>query len=422
MPHRLDPAAPDLCGLVRPGDHVLWGQAAGEPPSLVEALVAQRRALGPFSVFLGTGLGRALRPEHADRIRMRGLGGLGTARVLASAGALEVLPLHGGQVGRLLGSGRVRCDVALLMLSPAGPDGGAHSLGCAVDYMDAAIAAARTVIAEVSPRVPFTFGHDAIPASRLDAVLETDRAPFGMPQPRIGAAGRAIAARVAALVEDGSTLQTGLGELPEAILEGLGSHRDLGLHSGIFGDAAMRLVESGALTNARKPIDTGRSVATTLVGSERLYAFAHRNAEVLVRPSGYTHADAVLARLPRFVAVNSAVEVDLTGQVNAEQAGGAIVGGIGGQADFARAASRSPGGCSIIALPATATGGVSRIVARLSGPVTTPRADVDVVVTEHGAADLRGRTLAERRLRLIAVAAPGAREGLERATREGGSD
>jgi acetyl-CoA hydrolase len=122
------------------------------------------------------------------------------------------------------------------------------------------------------------------------------------------------------------------------------------------------------------------------------------------------------------VAVNSAVEVDLTGQVNAEQAGGAIVGGIGGQADFARAASRSPGGCSIIALPATATGGASRIVARLSGPVTTPRADVDVVVTEHGAADLRGRTLAERRLRLIAVAAPGAREGLERATREGESD
>lgn len=418
MPRRLDPAAPDLSGLVRPGDHVLWGQAAGEPPSLVEALVVQRRALGPLSVFLGTGLGRALRPEHADRIRMRGLGGLGTARALASAGALEVLPLHGGQVGRLLASGRMRCDVVLLMLGPAGPDG-THSLGCAVDYLDAAVAAARTVVAEVSPRVPFTFGHHAIPASRLNAVLETDRAPFGAPPPRIGAAGRAIAAHVAALVEDGSTIQTGLGELPEAILDGLGSHRDLGLHSGILGDAAMRLMQRGALTNARKPIDTGRSVSTTLVGSEGLYAFAHRNAEVLLRPSGYTHADAVLARLPRFVALNSAVEVDLTGQVNAEQAGGAVVGGIGGQADFARAASRSPGGCSVIALPATASSGASRIVSRLSGPVTTPRADVDVVVTEHGAADLRGCTLSERRRRLAAIAPAEAREGLERAASGG---
>lgn len=417
MTLRLDPAAPDLSGLIRPGDHVLWGQVAGEPPALVEALVEQRAALGPFSVFLGTGLGHALRPEHADHIRMSGLGGLGTMRALASAGVLEVLPLHGGQVGRLIAEGRIRCDVALLMLSPAGPEG-THSLGCTVDYMDAAVAAARTVIAEVSPRVPFTFGHDALPAARLDAVLETDRPLFGARPPKIGAAGRAIATHVADLVLDGSTLQTGLGELPEAILEGLGGHRDLGLHSGILGDAAMALIQRGVLTNARKPIDTGRSVTTTLVGSESLYAFAHRNPDILLRPSGYTHADAVLARIPRLVAINSAVEVDLTGQVNAEQAGRAIVGGIGGQADFARAASRSPGGCSIIVLPATASGGASRIVARLSGPVTTPRADVDVVVTEHGAADLRGGTLGERRRRLIAIAAPEAREALERAVKE----
>lgn len=416
---RLDPAAPDLAGLVRPGDQLLWGQVTGEPPSLVEALVAQRAALGPLSVFLGTGLGATLRPEHADHIRMQGIGGLGTTRALANAGVLEVLPLHGGQVGRLLDAGRIRCDVVFLLLSPAGPEG-SHSLGCAVDYMEAAIRVARTVIAEVSPRVPFTFGHDTIPASRLDAVLETDRAPYGAPPPRIGDAGRAIAGHVAALVADGSTIQTGLGELPEAILEGLGGHRDLGLHSGILGDAGMRLIERGVLTNARKPIDAGCSVTTTLIGSERLYAFAHRNPAVLLRPCSYTHADAVLGQLPDFVAVNTALEVDLTGQVNAEQAGRTILGGIGGQADFARAASRSPGGCSIIALPATASSGASRIVARLSGPVTTPRADVDVVVTEHGSADLRGCGLTERRRRLIAIAAPAAREGLERAARAEG--
>lgn len=420
MPRRLDPAAPDLSGLVRPGDHILWGQVTGEPPSLVEALVAQRAALGPLSVFLGTGLGHTLQPEHADHIRMQGLGGLGTTRALANAGALEVLPLHGGQIGRLLDAGRIRCDVVFLMLSPAGPEG-THSLGCAVDYMEAAIRAARTVIAEVSPRVPFTFGHDAIPASRLDAVLETDRAPFGAPPPRIGDAGRAIARHVAALVADGSTIQAGLGELPEAILNALDGHRDLGLHSGILGDAGMQLIERGVLTNARKPIDAGCSVTTTLIGSETLYAFAHRNPAVLLRPCGYTHADAVLGQLPNFVAVNTALEVDLTGQVNAEQAGRTILGGIGGQADFARAASRSPGGCSIIALPATASSGASRIVAGLSGPVTTPRADVDIVVTEHGSADLRGCGLTERHRRLIAIAAPKAREGLERAAREEGA-
>lgn len=418
---RLDPALPDLRGLIRPGDQILWGQVAGEPPSLVEALVAQRAALGGVSVFLGAGLATTLRPEHADHIAMCGLGGLGTNRALASAGVLEVMPLHGGQVGRMVAAGRIRCDVAFLMLGPAGPDGG-HSMGCTVDYMDAAVTSARTVIAEVSPRVPYTLGHATIPASRLDAILESDRAPLGARPPRIGDVGRRIAAHVAALIEDGSTVQTGLGELPEAILDGLAQHRDLGLHSGIFGDAAMRLVQAGVLTNARKPIDTGISVATTLVGTEALYAFAHRNPAVQLRGCGYTHADAVLAQLPRLVAVNAAAEVDLTGQVNAEQVGRAIIGGIGGQADFARGASRSPGGCSIIALPAATSGAAGRIVARLSGPVTTPRADVDVVVTEHGAADLRGCGLAGRRRRLIAIAAPEAREALERATGEEGTE
>ncbi|MCK8785929.1 4-hydroxybutyrate CoA-transferase [Roseomonas sp. NAR14] len=416
---RLDPAAPALRGLIRPGDRILWGQAAGEPPTLVEALVDQRAALGGVSVLLGTGLAATLRPEHADHIAMQGIGGLGTTRALANAGVLDILPLHGGQVGRMLAEGRLRCDVALLMLPPAGPDG-AHSLGCTVDYMDMAVAQARTVIAEVSPRVPCTLGHAAIPAARLDAVLETDRAPLGTRPPRIGEAGRRIAAHVAALVADSSTIQVGLGELPEAILDGFAAHRDLGLHSGIFGDAAMRLLRAGVLTNARKPIDAGVSVATTAVGTAALYDFVHRNPAVALRPCGYTHADAVLARLPRLVAINAAAEVDLTGQVNAEQAGRAVVGGIGGQADFARAASRSPGGCSVIALPALASTGGTRIVHRLSGPVTTPRADVDVVVTEHGAADLRGCGLAERRRRLIGIAAPECREALERAVREEG--
>ena len=407
----------DLARYIRPGDHILWGQVTGEPPSLVEALVEQRAALGGVSVFLGTGLARVLRPTHADHIAMRGLGGLGTFRALASAGVLEVLPVHGGQVHRMIVAGQIRCDVALLLLPPA-DDAGTHSLGACVDYMDAAVARARTVIAEVSPQVPDTGGHARIPAARLDAVLHSTRAPHLLPRAEPNATERAIGAHIAALIPDGATIQTGLGALPEAVLAALAGHRDLGLHSGILGDGAMALMRAGTLTNARKPLAPGVSVTTTLVGSAELHRFAHRNPAVALKPSSHTHNEVVLAQLPRLFAINAAAEVDLTGQVNAERIGANVIGGVGGQADFARAAARSAGGASIIALPATASDGASRIVARLSGPVTTPRSDVDFVVTEHGVADLRGASEHERARRIIAIAAPAARESLERALKE----
>jgi acetyl-CoA hydrolase len=402
----------DLTAFIRPGDHILWGQVTGEPPSLVQALVEQRAFLGGVTVFLGTGLARVLRPEHADHIAMRGLGGLGTFRALASAGVLEVVPIHGGQVHRVIAERRIRCDVALLMLPPADA-AGTHSFGPCLDYMDAAIGRARTVIAEISPEVPDTGGHARIPASRLDAVLHSMRSPHLLPRAEPSALERAIGAHIAALIPDGATIQTGLGALPEAVLAALAGHRDLGLHSGILGDGAMALMQSGALTNSRKPMDAGVSVTTTLVGSAALHRFAHRNPAVALKPSSHTHNEVVLAQFPSLFAINAAAEVDLTGQVNAERIGRTIIGGVGGQADFARAAARSPGGASIIALPATASDGASRIVARLSGPVTTPRADVDIIVTEHGVADLRGASERERARRIRAIAAPAARESLK---------
>lgn len=407
----------DLTRHIRPGDHILWGQVTGEPPSLVEALVEQRASLGRVTVFLGTGLARTLRPAHADHIAMRGLGGLGTFRALASAGVLEVLPIHGGQVHRMIANGQIRCDVALLLLPPADA-AGTHSLGTCVDYMDAAVARARTVIAEISPEVPDTGGHARIPTARLDAVLHSERPPHLLPRAEPNAVERTIGAHIAALIPDGATLQTGLGALPEAVLAALAGHRDLGLHSGILGDGAMALMQAGALTNACKPVDAGVSVTTTLVGSAEMHRFAHRNAAVALKPSSYTHNEVVLAQFPRLFALNAAAELDLTGQVNAERIGTNVIGGVGGQADFARAAARSAGGASIIALPATASDGSSRIVARLSGPVTTPRSDVDLVVTEHGVADLRGASERERALRIIAIAAPAAREALERHLKE----
>lgn len=402
----------DLTGHIRAGDHILWGQVTGEPPTLVEALVEQRASLGGVSVFLGTGLARVLRPEHADHIAMRGLGGLGTFRALASTGVLEVVPMHGGQVHRMIATGQIRCDVALLLLPPADA-AGTHSMGPCVDYMDAAVAQARTVIAEISPHVPDTQGHARIPAARLAVVLQSERTPHLLPRAEPNAVERAIGGHIASLIPDAATIQTGLGALPEAVLAALAGHRDLGLHSGILGDGAMALMLSGVITNARKPLDPGVSVTTTLVGSAELHRFAHRNPAVALKPSSYTHHEVVLAQLPGLFAINAAAEVDLTGQVNAERIGANIIGGVGGQADFARAAARSPGGASIIALPATASDGASRIVARLSGPVTTPRSDVDFVVTEHGVADLRGASERERARRIIAIAAPALREGLK---------
>jgi acyl-CoA hydrolase len=205
----------------------------------------------------------------------------------------------------------------------------------------------------------------------------------------------------------------GVGSIPDAILQSLGDRRDLGVHSGMVTDALVDLVETGVVTNARKPIDPGVSITGILVGTERLYRFAHMNHALGIRDALYTHGDAALIQLPNLVSINSAMEVDLTGQVGAEHTASEYIGGIGGQSDYIRAGQRAPQGHAILALPATARG-QSRIVARLSGSVTTPRSDVDVVVTEYGAAELRAQSLRERARRLIAIAHPDHREALER--------
>ena len=222
---------------------------------------------------------------------------------------------------------------------------------------------------------------------------------------------------MARLIPDGATLQVGLGALPDAVLAALAGKRDLGYHSGIIGDRVADLVEAGVFSNRRKPVDTGLGVTGGLLGTGRVYRWAHRNERLRLRSSRYTHDVAVLGAIPSLYGINSALEVDLTGQVNAEIAGGRHIGLIGGQTDFLRGCARSPGGAGIVVLESTARGGtVSRIVERLSGGVvTTPRSDVGLVVTEHGCADLRGRTVSERARALTAIAHPDFRPGLEAA-------
>ena len=405
----------DLAAIIRPGDRIVWGQACGEPTTLVEALGEQAVGLGGVSAFAGSSFSGLLTPAFAEHVALSSMGAIGALRSVAKAGRLGIVPCHVGQIGSMIEAGLIGCDVAFVQVSPADGDGN-HSYGLIADYVQQAVAAGRIVIAEINDQVPFTFGDATLPTDRIDVAVPVSRPPVEVAPARIGATEQAIAGHVAAYVGDGCVLQIGIGAVPDALMQLLGDRRDLGIHSGMIGDALVDLVEAGVITNAAKIADRGVSITGALIGTQRLYQFADRNPAVGLRSSSYTHADAVLTAIPRLVTINSAIEVDLTGQVNAEQAGAAYLGGTGGQVDYVRAGSRSPGGRSIIALPATAgDGSVSRIVPALAGPVTTARSEVDIIVTEYGAAELKGQTLAERARRLVAIAAPAHRAALDEA-------
>ena len=409
-----DAAGLDLSLYLRRGDRIVFGQACGEPVALVEALIAQGRDIGGLSAFIATSFSGAFTPESADSFALSSMGAIGTLRSMTKAGKLSVIPIHVSQVGPMITAGVIGCDVAMIQVSPADADGN-HSCGLISDYVRAAVDKARVVIAEVNAAVPFTPG-EMIPSSAIDVAVHVSRPPVAVSPALISATDEAIARHCAAYIGDGSVIQTGVGAVPDAILRLLGDRKDLGVHSGMLGDGLADLAQAGVLTNARKEIDTGVSINGALIGTQRLYDWADRNPAIRMCATSYTHDAAVLSRLSRLVTINSALEVDLTGQVNAEQSGAAYLGGTGGQVDFVRAGSRSPGGRSIIALSATAKGGtISKIVPTLSGPVTTARSDVDVIVTEYGAAELKGQALAERTRRLIAIAHPDSREDLDRA-------
>ncbi len=397
----------DLRGLLRPGDTVLIGQGTAEPRALVEALIAQRHELAPLRVFVGASFTGLFEPAHADALEFIGCGGIGRTAALTRAGVISILPIHVGALPALIAEGRLRVDAAFIQVSEPNSQG-QHSLGLVADYLQAAIATARVTVAEVNPHVPFTFGETLVAGSQLTATVRDERPLITTGQRAPLPEDDAIGRLVASIIPDGATLQFGIGGTPDAVLSHLGARRDLGVHSGLISDAILDLIEAGVLTNARKEIDRGISVTGALFGTERLYRWADQNPALELRSLGYTHSSRVLSALGALYAINSAVEVDLTGQINGELAAGQYVGTVGGQGAFARAAIFSPTGRSIVALPSTARGGeVSRIVHQLTGGITsTPRADADLVVTEHGIADLRGATLRQRTERLIAIAHP----------------
>jgi acetyl-CoA hydrolase len=271
------------------------------------------------------------------------------------------------------------------------------------------------VIAEVNDQVPDVGCDPRLSRGEIDVIVHTSRAPAEYPAAPARPAEAAVAAHIAGLVPDGATIQLGLGSMPSAVARRLRGHRDLGIHSGMITDAVAELIEAGVVTGARKTVDRGLAVTGFLMGTRTLITRAAADRTIQLRDTRYTHDQAVLAAQHALVAINSATEVDLTGQANLETAAGRYVGAVGGAADFLRGAARSPGGLPLIALPSTA-GTASRIVAALSGPVTLARADAGVIVTEHGVADLRGLTLDQRRERMLAIAHPDHIQALAAAT------
>jgi acetyl-CoA hydrolase len=378
---------PDLARFVRPGDGIVAGQACAEPQTLMEALVEQRARFSGASVFLGVNYAGIVKPQHADHLRLSSYCGAGHNRALADAGVLDIHPHPYSRLAALIRERKIPCDVALIQVSLPNARG-EHSMGLAVDYLLPALQSARAVVAEVNDRVPWTHTEKLFRKKDFALLVESSREPAAAPPMRAGEPEAAIARHAAAFIPDGATLEFGLGILPDAVCAALHGRKALKVHSGTIGDGVVDLMKAGAVSGAD---------CAMLIGSRKLFDHARDNPAIRLRSTEYTHDPRVLGSLQKFIAINSAVEVDLTGQVNAEVAKGSYLGAVGGALDFIRAATFSPGGVSLLVLPA------ARIVKTLSGPVSTPRSEAGVIVTERGAADLRGCTLNERMRRLTAI-------------------
>lgn len=403
-------SAPQALRTIRSGDRVWIQSGCGTPSTLVNALVARAMDLRDVEVVHMMTLGSAdyTRPEYEGHIRHRGLFLGANVRDAVAAGRADYTPIFLSEIEDLFTSGAMPLDVVLMQVSP--PDEhGFVSLGTTVDCTLTAVRYARTVIAEVNERMPRTHGDTFIHISHISAVVETSRPLLELHTEPVTDLHLRVARNVASLIPDGATLQTGIGGIPEAVLACLGDKHDLGVHTEMCSDGIIDLMEAGVINGERKSLHRGKIVAAFVLGTQRLFEFIHENASFEFRPIRYTNDPFVVAQNDNMVAINSALQVDLTGQVCADSLGTKPYSGFGGQLDFIRGAARSRGGVPIIALPSTALhGDVSRIVPTLEqgAGVVTSRADVHYVVTEHGIAYLHGKTLRERAEALIAIADP----------------
>jgi acyl-CoA hydrolase len=402
---------------VRSGDHVWIQSGCGTPSPLVDALIARAPVLRNVEIVHMKTLGDAdyTKPEYEGIFRHRGLFLGDNVREAVVAGRADYTPIFLSEIEGLFASGALPLEVVLMQVSPP-DDHGYVTLGTTVDCTLNATRCARTVIAEVNERMPRTHGETAIHVSRISAIVETSRPLLELHPEPFTAMHRRIAENVASLIPDGATLQTGIGGIPDAVMACLEDKRDLGIHSELVGDGVIDLMESGVLNGERKSIHRGKAVISFVLGSQRLIDYIRDNPAFEFRPICYTNDPFVVARNDKMVAINAALQIDLTGQVCSDSLGVKPYSGFGGQVDFIRGAARSKGGVPIIALPSTAKKGTISRIAPMLDPgagVVTSRADVHYVVTEHGIAFLHGKTLRERAEALIAIADPRFRDELE---------
>jgi acyl-CoA hydrolase len=406
---------------IRSGDQLYLQCAAATPSVLLDALVARAPELDDVSVvhLHCEGPGPHLAPDMAGHFRHRALFIGPNARAAVNEGRADYVPVFLSDVPRLFDRGHIPLDAVFVNATP--PDGhGFCSLGTSVEAMHAAIRAAKTVIVQFNRAMPRTLGDSFIHVDEIDLAVDVDVPPYAHGVGEIGEIERRIGAYVADLVPDGATLQLGIGAIPAATALALRDKKDLGIHTEMFTDSVVDLVEAGVVTGALKERNRGKIVTAFMMGTERLYRFVHDNPMVEMRPVDFTNDTHVIRQFGRMVAINSAIEVDLTGQVVADSIGHRMYSGVGGQMDFIRGAGLASEGRAVIALPATAAGGTaSRIVPSLhegAGVVTT-RAHVRTVVTEFGVAELFGKSIRARAQELIGIAHPDFRAELQAAAK-----
>lgn len=413
--HKLVGAA-EAVKRIKSGDRVVIGHACGEPQALTKAMTERYQELQNVEIVHMVAMGDSAyaQPGMEKSFRHNALFVGRSTRKAVEEGRADYTPCFFSEIPRLFKEKILPVQVALLQVTPPDEEGFC-SYGISADYTVAAAETAELVIAQVNRRLPRTQGA-RIHLDNISLLVEQEEDLIELPSPFIGDVERSIGRQIANLVPDGATLQLGIGAIPDAVLLFLKDKKDLGIHSEMFSDGVVDLVNAGVITNRKKTINSGLFVATFLMGTRKLYDFIDQNPVVYLRPSDYVNDPCVVGQHENMISINSAVQVDLMGQVNAEMMGSKQFSGIGGQVDFVRGASRSPGGKSIIALPSTAAkGSVSRIVIELDkgAAVSTSRNDVQYVVTEYGTANLRGKSIRQRAAALLEIAHPNFQPALQ---------